>query len=106
MTITYTLYSEKDAASRLGISSITLRRERVEGRIGYLKIRSRVRYTDFHLIDYLARNERCPTTRSELENTFSESVQIRNHGVRAGTILVQDRQNEHLLAQQFFRKQK
>ncbi|GBQ27455.1 hypothetical protein AA0472_2406 [Acetobacter estunensis NRIC 0472] len=100
------LHTEKEAAARLGVSPVTLRRERMDGRIGYLKIRSRVRYTDVHLNDYLARNEKCPTTPSELASISWENDRIRSPGVHVGTIPRQDRQNEHLLAQTFFRKRK
>ena len=108
MTASYLLYTEPEAAARLGISPITLRRERREGRIGYLKIRARVRYAEVHLIDYLARNEICPkqTPCSELDNISLENVRTRIHGARAGMIARPDKQNEHLLAQMFFRKRK
>lgn len=104
----YLLYTEAEAASRLGVSSITLRRERQEGQIGYLKVRSRVRYAEFHLIDYLTRNERCPRPMpcSELDNTSLENVQTRIHGARAGMIPKPDKQSEHRLAQMFFKKRK
>lgn len=97
-------FTEKEAADRLGVSPITLRRERLDGRIAYLKIRCRVRYTEAHLLDYLTRNEQCPTTPSALEPIFSESAQTQPHGVRAAMTPRADKQSEHRLAQQFFRK--
>lgn len=104
----YLLYTEQEAASRLGISSVTLRRERQEGQIGYLKIRSRVRYTEVHLLNYLARNERCPKLNrcSELGSTSLENAPTLLHGARVGMIPKRDKQSEHLLAQMFFKKQK
>ncbi|MCH4025763.1 MAG: helix-turn-helix domain-containing protein [Acetobacter fabarum] len=99
-------FTERDAAAHLGISVSTLRRERLDGRIGYLKIRFRVRYTQTHISDYLLRNEQCPTISSELGNTFLENAPTRMHGARAGMNHIPDRQSEHLLAQQFFRKPK
>ena len=108
MMPSYILFTESEAASRLGVSTITLRRERHEGRIGYLKIRARVRYSEVHLTDYLARNERCPRPipSSELGNSFSENALTQRHGVPAGMIRKPDKQNEHLSAQMFFKRRK
>ncbi|MCE0742900.1 helix-turn-helix domain-containing protein [Acetobacter sicerae] len=99
-------FTEKEAAARLGVSPITLRRERIDGNIAYLKFRGRIRYTEAFLTDYLERHTQWPTSRSELENSSSESGQTRPCGARAGLTPAPDKQSEHRLAQAFFRKPK
>ncbi|MBC9009227.1 helix-turn-helix domain-containing protein [Acetobacter tropicalis] len=100
------LFTEKTAATRLGISLATLKRERRDKKIGYIKIRSRYRYTEDHLTDYLKRNEICPKANFELENISSIDVKIHKHGVLATTNQKQDKQSEHRFAQLFFMKHK
>lgn len=100
------LHTEKEAAALLGVSVITLRRERQAGQIGYLKIRCRVRYTNSHLSEYLTRNERCPTLPSESDSIFSGSVPTQMRGAHAIMMQKQDKQNEHLSAQMFFKRRK
>jgi excisionase family DNA binding protein len=52
------LYSEREAAAKLGVSRITILRARQAGRIGYYRIGTRVLYSDDHLRAFLAACER------------------------------------------------
>lgn len=54
----HNLMSEKQAASRLGISRITLLRAREAGRIRFFRIGTRVLYNQEQLNDFLAGCER------------------------------------------------
>lgn len=54
------LYTEQEVAEHLGIDPETLVRERREGKIAYVKVRGRPRYTARHVEEYLKRNERLP----------------------------------------------
>ncbi|KXV66905.1 hypothetical protein AD949_01160 [Acetobacter orleanensis] len=78
----------------------------MEGKIGYIKIRSRYRYTENHLTDYLKSNEICPKKNFELENISSIDVKIHQHGVLATMNQKQDKRSEHRFAQLFFMKHK
>ncbi len=51
------LFSEKQAAARLGIARITLLRAREAGRIRFFRIGTRVPYSDQQLADFLSRCE-------------------------------------------------
>jgi hypothetical protein len=57
--ITPGLKSERFRADELGIHRITLARARAAGSLGFLLIGSRVFRSDFHITEWLARNERC-----------------------------------------------
>lgn len=48
------MYSEPQAAKKLGQTPVALRDERLRGRIGYLKRGRQVRYLPQHLLDYVA----------------------------------------------------
>ena len=48
------LYSEPQAAKKLGLTPIALRDERLRGRIDYVKRGRQVRYLPQHLLDYVA----------------------------------------------------
>lgn len=55
------MLSEKEAASWLGVSRITLLRARMAGKVGFYRIGVRVLYsTDEHLRPFLAACERKP----------------------------------------------
>lgn len=50
-------FSEKEAAGRLKISEVTLRRKRDAKVIDFSRVGGRVVYMPHHLLDYLIRNE-------------------------------------------------
>lgn len=52
--ITSKIHDRRSAASRLGISVITLDRERARRRIGYIQIGRRVLFTEAQIAEYLA----------------------------------------------------
>jgi hypothetical protein len=52
------VWSEPQAALRLGISTVTLHRARKRGEISFYQIGRRVEYSDQHLADFLAFVER------------------------------------------------
>jgi len=52
------LYSEREAATKLGVSRITLLRMRQAGRVGFYRIGTRVLYGDEHLQSFLVKCER------------------------------------------------
>ena len=55
-------YSEKEAASLLGVSPATLQRIRFRGDIAYLHISERtIQYFGKHLVGYIFQNEKSPT---------------------------------------------
>lgn len=51
-------YTEEEAAQLLGVSRDTLRREREDGRITAIRVRSQVRYPHAQLVRYLKTRER------------------------------------------------
>lgn len=50
--------SEREAASRLGVSRLTLWRARQRGEIAFLRIGRRVLYSESHIKDFEQRHER------------------------------------------------
>jgi excisionase family DNA binding protein len=52
------LYSEREAAAKLGVSRVTILRARQAGRIGFYRIGTRVLFSDEHLRAFLASCER------------------------------------------------
>jgi hypothetical protein len=56
------VWSEPQAALRLGISTLTLHRARKRGEISFYRIGRRVEYSDQHIADYLAFVERRNST--------------------------------------------
>ena len=48
-------FTEQEAAGLLGVSSTTLRDERLRGRVKASKVGRKIRYTRQDLLDYLAR---------------------------------------------------
>ncbi len=48
------MYSEPQAAHKLGLTPLALRDERLKGRIGYLKRGRQIRFLPQHLFDYVA----------------------------------------------------
>src|ERR1043165_3785024 len=67
------LFSEKQAAKRLGIARITLLRAREAGRIRFFRIGTRVLYCAEHLTDFLNNCER---------NRPKANVEARSHAPR------------------------
>src|SRR3954469_8221223 len=53
-------YSEDEAACKLGISEITLRKIRAARRIAFTPVGRKARYTNKHLSDYLDKNTKAP----------------------------------------------
>ncbi len=59
------LYSEREASSRLGISRITLLRARGAGRIRFYKVGTRILYSEQQLAEFLERCEHNGSDRHE-----------------------------------------
>lgn len=69
------ILTERDAAKSLGISLGTLRRERMLGRIGFIRMSRRIiRYTEQNLIDYLAAREEGQSFREDAPKRHSGPV--------------------------------
>lgn len=103
------LFTEADAAEKLGMTVYTLARERKAGRISYRKPRRAVRYTDADLAAYIEsiRVPSCRDTESEpaskSEATGSASVPTARSGAGPGSIHHLDRHAAHRLAQQILK---
>lgn len=70
--------TEKEAATELRVSQGTVRRERIEGRLGYVNVRRRVFYPMSQIQAYkLSLVKKCP-------NTSSASVPNRHAGTLSG----------------------
>jgi excisionase family DNA binding protein len=54
----HNLLSEKQAAKRLGVARITLRRARARGHIRFFRIGTQVLYNDEQQAEFLAKSER------------------------------------------------
>ena len=63
------LYTEAQAAQKLGTAIDTLRRERKRGQIGHTMVGVRIRYTDQHLCDYVQANEVKPCQKGHSHRT-------------------------------------
>ena len=99
------LFTEAEAADRLGLSIYTLARERKAGRIAYRKMRRGVRYTAGDLTAYVE-SIRVPSCRdvesnsaSKSEASGSASGPTARHGAGPGSIVSLDRHAAHRLAQ-------
>jgi hypothetical protein len=96
------LFTEAEAAERLGISKATLTRERMVGRIGAIRIGQRIiRYTDEILSEYL---RQCESGKSA--TTGSAGGATPTAGAGPGSTPLLDRPSASRLAQQTFRPRK
>jgi len=103
------------AAALLGLKPCTIRRERLRGHLGFIKIGARIFYTEELIKEYLEK-QKIPACASapELENqakleiTGSANVQAAMaptmHGTAHGMIKEADRHAESALAQQIFKR--
>ena len=107
------LLTEKAAAEALGVHVDTLRAERKDGHIRYIKIRGQVRYTNALLVDYLQAQERieCPKNRppekddpEKSADTGSPSTETVLCGAELGTIVTLDKHDVHRLTQSILSK--
>lgn len=100
------LFTEAEAADRLGLSVYTLARERKAGRIAYRKMRRGVRYTAGDLAGYVE-SIRVPSCRDDSASksvaTGSASGPTARHGAGPGSIVSLDRHAAHRLAQQILK---
>lgn len=93
---------ERDAATELGVSVHTLRRERQRGRIGFVLIASRPCYLDRHLQAYLDAREVKPcdavTAPARLATSGFPSAPTPPSGAGPGSTPPADRRAAHRLA--------
>lgn len=95
------ILDERKAASKLGVSPDTLRRERMRGNISYTKIGGRIRYLEQYLMDYLEGNTRCAKGRgSKSEDITSAAAPTRTRGAQPGSIPQRDKLVANRLALQ------
>ena len=105
------LLTDRQAADRLGVSIDTVRRERRRGRIGFTMIAGRPRYTERHLLDYVAAGEVQPcvssrATNTRLADTGSASAQAVRPGAAHDSISGLDRRAAQASALAILRPQK
>lgn len=94
------LFTEAEAAKRMGISKATLTRERMANRIGAIRIGQRViRYTDEILREYL---RQCESGKSA--TTGYRKGRDQDSGAEPGSTPLLDRPSAHRLAQATFGK--
>ena len=103
------------AAELLGVKPCTIRRERLRGHLGFIKIGARIFYTEELIKEYLDNHKiaACASapelqSQAKLEITGSANVQAAMapmmHGTAHGMIKEADRHAESALAQQIFKR--
>ena len=100
------LYSEAEAARRLGLPVFTLMRERRDRRIGFKQVRRRIYYTEADLAAYIGSTQvqACPKTASRSEPSGSVNAPIVPRGAALGSISEEDRLAARHLAQMILKK--
>jgi excisionase family DNA binding protein len=68
------LHNEKDVATMLGLSPITIHRLRRAGRLGFYRVGSRVLYSDNHIMSYLESVERPAGSARERSSSRRQGV--------------------------------
>jgi hypothetical protein len=98
------MFTEDEAARRLGVSKASLTRERLAGKIAAIRMGRRIiRYTDSILAEY---QNKCRTAPGNLETTGSVSARAPTPGAERGTTPALDRQSAHRLALATFKPPK
>lgn len=96
--------TEQQAADRLGFSKATLTRERLAGKIHYMRQGARIiRYKQEFLDEY---ELKCTNGLDKSVNTGSVKGVAVSNGVGLGSIQKLDKQDVHHLAQSIFKTQK
>ncbi|WP_337054040.1 helix-turn-helix domain-containing protein [Pseudoxanthomonas sp. USHLN014] len=97
------LMTEAEAASYLGVAEVTLRRIRKREKIGYIRIGSKPKYTESHLLKFLEQQTCQPASASATTGSNSEKDRASGSG-RGATR--QDASSALRLAQETLTRQK
>ena len=97
------LLTDQQAADYLRVSIYTVHRLRKLGRIGHCKVGRKARYTEDHLLNFLAEvNQECPAMNEA--STGYPSAQDHKTGAELGMTATPDKQDVHRLAQEIVGK--